>query len=74
MELCVRRVIGRYPSRRAILRSENITAQVTSHEGTRFRIRLDDHLHPDAWLDLIVELVVAPPSVNHELCVCSPGE
>ena len=72
MELCVRRVIGRYPSRRAILRSENITAEVTSHEGTRFRIRLDDNLHPDAWLDLIVELVVAPTSVSQDLCISSP--
>lgn len=71
MELCVRTIAGRYPSRRAVLSSANITATVTSHDGTCFRIRLDDDSHPDAWLEILVELYAAPLLTEHDHLVSS---
>jgi len=53
-DLCVREVKGRYPHR-GILRSENIVTSV--EEVARiFRIRIDDNFHPDAWLEITVEV------------------
>ena len=52
-ELHVRSARGRYA--RGVLRPENVEAQV-QEVGRLYRIRLDDAAHPEAWLELIVEV------------------
>ncbi len=54
-EIAVRHVAGRYPHRPASFRSENILATV-SEMSRIYRIRLDDAEHPDAWMELTVEV------------------
>ena len=53
-ELHVRAVRGRYPGRHA-LRSGNIVATV-SEIARVYRVRLDDDVHPDMWLEIVLEV------------------
>jgi len=50
----VREVKGRYPHR-GVLRSENIVTSVEEIARV-YRIRLDDQLHQDAWMEITVEV------------------
>jgi hypothetical protein len=54
MGLNVRNCIGRYPHR-GIFRSENIVASVQEIARV-FRVRLDDEAHPDAYLEVTIEV------------------
>lgn len=54
-DLQVRNVTGRYPDRRAILRSDNIEARVLKSAGV-YCVRLADAQHPEVWLEIIVEV------------------
>lgn len=58
-ELVVRHVAGRYG--RGILRSETVEATVTE-VARLFVIRLDDAAHPEAWVEITVEIEVPAAS------------
>ena len=62
-EIAVRHVIGRYPHGPAPFRSENIVASV-AEVARVYRIRLEDNEHPDAWLEITVELDHEPVIVG----------
>ncbi len=50
----VRNVRGRYPQR-GIFREENIETQVVE-EARVIRVRIDDAEHPEAWIELTLEI------------------
>jgi hypothetical protein len=70
-ELNVRRVRGRYP-RRAILRSENIEAQV-QEVGRIYKIRLDDAANPEAWIEILVEITEDLPCLKNGSALRPPA-
>lgn len=53
--VAVRNVRGRYPESVGRLDSNNIEAAV-QEEASLVRIRLDDAEHPEAWLELTIEI------------------
>ena len=59
IELHVRNVRGRYPHR-GTFRSRNIQAQVTEVARV-YVIRLDDVAHPDAYVEITVEVETHDP-------------
>ena len=65
-EIVVRNVNGRYPRGSAPFHSENILASVTEIARV-FRIRLDDAEHPDAWLEITVEVDSEPVIVGEPM-------
>ena len=65
-EIVVRHVVGRYPHGPAPFHSENIVASI-SEIARVYRIRLDDAEHPDAWLEITVEVDLEPVIVGEPI-------
>lgn len=36
--------------------ADNVVGQVTEHENGTLRLRLDDKLHADMWIELVIDI------------------